>query len=122
MTETRSGVGSRSGLTVESLFHPFAAEVATSNGEWVSALGWQSVIVDVQIQTTANVAFRGSNAATVPANSAHGFELKTAVSSTGLFELEEFEMPRWIKVRIATWGSGTVDVDMKVRALVFDTF
>jgi len=115
-----SGVSTDSGKVVENLFHPFAAEVATSNGDWVTALGWQSLIADVTIATTATVDLRGSNAATEPANSAHGFELKTALTATGIFELEAFEMPRYVKIRISSWASGNVDVDMKVRALVMD--
>lgn len=108
------------GKMIVSMYHPFAAEVATSDGVWVDARDWESLLAHVTIATTATVIINGSNASTIPDDTAHGITLATALTATGIFTLEAHNIPRWVKIRISSWGSGNVDVDFKVRKRVTD--
>ena len=108
------------GKMIVSMYHPFDAEVAVSVGEWVDARDWESLLAHVTIETTATVIINGSNASTIPANSAHGITLASALTATGIFTLEAKEIPRWVKIRVSAWTSGDVDVDFKIRKRVTD--
>jgi hypothetical protein len=120
ITENLYGLDSPGSKRAESLFDLFTAEVATSDGDWQDARGWEQILLEITIATTATVSIVGSNAKTEPANSAHGYVVATAVTATGRTEIATAAIPRWFKVYISSWTSGAVDVDMKVVRRIMD--
>lgn len=88
---------------------------AAADGEWFSAAGIEEMNIEVTISNTATVSIDGSNAATVPANSTDGFAIVSDVTATGTTTLEKKQIPRWMKIHVHAWTSGTVDVDVVRR-------
>lgn len=89
------------------------AAVATDNGVWIDTRGYPDGSIDITIATTATVQVRGSDAAAVPAASAHGNQLGADITASGLYELTNSS--RWLKVRVSSWNSGAVSVLATLR-------
>lgn len=97
------------------LYDAYDTAGGTTNGEWFSCAGVDNVLVEFDESNTAGITISGSNAATVPANSAHGLIIGSEITSDAWTEIEAKDLPRWLKVRITTATSGTVTVGVKTR-------
>lgn len=86
---------------------------AADDGTWFDTLNFDEGSIDVSIATTATVVVCGSNAAAVPANSAHGFQIGGDISATGAYII--VDCPRWLKTRVSAWTAGAVIVNATLR-------
>jgi len=89
------------------LLDSFAA-TGTGNGVWVDTKGYQSgIVVITGAATTAVVEVDVSNDATKPANANHG-ATHTALAAGASGQVTLLVLPRWVKARVSTSGTGTV--------------
>lgn len=94
---------------------------ADDNGEWMDTFGWQSFVVYVDVTSTQTINLQGSNAATIPANSSQGLALATALTADGYFKIEEYNIPRFVKVYLSDTSGGSSVVDLKVKTFIGNT-
>ena len=87
---------------------------ATDNGVWIDCLSFTSISIEVSGITTATVLINTSNAATKPANTAHG-QLRATFTADG--EYTSNNLPRWLKARISPWTSGTISAIATLRGV-----
>jgi len=92
----------------------YAAGVATDDGVWFSGRGLESLGILTTGITTGTVRFSGSNDATVPANTADGFTINDQTAD-GFATYEQHELPRWCKIHLQAWTTGTFIVTIKRR-------
>ncbi len=85
--------------------------VATTDGAWVDVGRYSKCSIHVDGITTATVTINGSNAQTIPADSANGDAIGSSITADGWVSLDP--LPRWLKARVTVWSSGTVRVDVK---------
>lgn len=91
-----------------------ASAVATGNGEWINIEGLAPFSIHVSGITTATVQVRGSDKATIPANTAHEIQLGSDITADGLYE---YTVPvRWIKAMVSAWTTGTIIVEFLCRS------
>lgn len=79
----------------------------TVNGVWMELKDYRlalSLMVSGVVGETLVVC--GSNAATKPANSAHGFAIGSTITADGFYDITT--APWWIKVRVSVAGTGTI--------------
>lgn len=100
---------------VASLYTAYNTAGGTTNGEWFSTAGVDFVSVEFDESNTAGITISGYNGATVLADSSHGTAMASEVTSDGFSNFDRHQIPRWMKVRVSTATSGTVDVRVKVR-------
>lgn len=92
----------------------YTGAVATDDGEWFSTRGVESLVVVTSGITTGTVRISGSNDATIPANSA---DQNTIADQTAdaVTSYEQHELPRWVKIHVHAWTTGTFIVTVKRR-------
>lgn len=88
---------------------------ALDNGVWISVFEFRSGLlhfVTVGGTVGLTVQVRGSNAPTLPANSAHAAQVGSdqvfATATETVLSIDN--CPRWIKARVSAWTAGTVSV------------
>lgn len=88
------------------------AKVATGNGVWVDTGPFtENGTLHVDGITTATIEVRGSDATAKPADNTHGDIIGSA--QTADVHLDLTNVPRWLKVRVTAWTSGTIDVTFR---------
>jgi hypothetical protein len=92
----------------------YAAGVATDDGEWFSCRGVDSLGILTTGITTGTVRMSGSNDATVPADTADGFTINDQTAD-GFATYEQHELPRWVKIHLQAWTTGTFIVTINRR-------
>jgi hypothetical protein len=88
--------------------------VAITNGEWLDASGMGAMSIHISGITTATVEVDGSNAPTIPANTAHEIKLNTVDITADQMVALTLSM-RWLKVRIPAYTSGTINAYLEAR-------
>lgn len=78
---------------------------ATGNGTWHDCARWRTINVHVKGITTATVDICGSSVLDKPLDTAHETVLQQ-VTSDGCVEVTGH--PRWLKVRVSAYTSGTI--------------
>ena len=82
------------------------AVVATDNGTWMYGGDLEKLTIDVSGITNATIQVRGSNALQPPANSSHGVQIGSDITSDMLVSVD---MPvNWIKVMVSIYVAGTI--------------
>lgn len=89
------------------------AAVATADGVWIDSGDFPEGNLEVTIVTTATVQIRGSDAATKPANTAHGHQIGSDITATAGYSVNH--LPRWLKARVSAWTAGAVTVTTTLR-------
>ena len=94
--------------------HVFAqllnAAIAITDGVWFNLGGTNPVTVSVTGITSATLEIRVSNQETQPLNSEHGLQAGNVIKKDGVFVID---YPiEWIKVRIESYTSGTIDAEL----------
>src|SRR3990167_2131534 len=87
---------------------------AANDGVWIDCISFTSISIEVSGITTATVLINSSNAATKPANTAHG-QLRGTFTADG--DHVSSNLPRWIKARISAWTSGTISAIATLRGV-----
>ena len=94
----------------------YNASAATDDGVWFNTLGYKTLhIIIVGASWTGTVSVGGSNADTIPANSADGFEMD--VTSSGVdteIMYDQYQMAQWMKIHHSARSAGSVTVEAKV--------
>lgn len=93
----------------------YSAASAADDGEWFSTAGLESVIILFDESDTAGYTVGGHNSATVPANSSDGFTVTSEATSDGFASLQQYQLPRWLKIHLSTVSAGTASIWVKVR-------
>src|SRR5262245_7465185 len=89
------------------LLDSFAA-TGTGNGVWCDTKGYATgSVVITGPATTAVVEVDVSNDLARPANNTHGFTQTTLAAGVGGY-IQLTTLPRWLKARVSTSGTGTV--------------
>lgn len=88
------------------------AVVAVDTGQWISTKGYDQGTIHIKGITTATVIINSSNEETRPTAATHDIQ---RLSVTADAEHILATLPRWIKVRISAWTSGTIDAFMLLR-------
>ena len=99
---------------IEDHGHLLVGVTATGDGEWFDCQGVKELNILVAGLTTGTVQLIGSNATKIPADSTHGTTIKTTTTNKQL-GLKAEEIPRWAKVRVSAYTSGTINVSVKRR-------
>ena len=87
--------------------------VAASDGMgWVDTSGFAQAVIHVEGITTATVQFRGSNQTVRPALTDDEVPI-SEVTANGMTTL--IGLPRWMKVMVSAWTTGTVNCYMMLR-------
>ena len=92
----------------------YSGAVATDDGEWFSCAGIESLGIMTTGITTGTVRMSGSNDATVPADTADGFTINDQTAD-GFATYEQHELPRWVKIHVHAWTTGTFIVTINRR-------
>ena len=99
---------------IEDHGHLLVGVTATDNGKWFDCQGVKELNVLVDGISTATVQLIGSNATKIPADNTHGTTIKKITTNTQM-TLKEEEIPRWAKVRVTAYSSGTINASVKRR-------
>jgi hypothetical protein len=83
-----------------------ASATAATDGEWVAIDGVRPFSVEITGITVATVQLRGSSASPCPANSSHGLQLGSDVTTDTLVQVDV--NVRCLKARISSYTSGTI--------------
>ena len=90
------------------LFTLLTAVVAVDDGDWIDAANWGPFSFQAEGITTAAVEICGSNNPTKPLNSNHGYMIGSSdLTADGMVEWQG--RSRWIKMRVSSWTSGTIN-------------
>src|SRR5262245_57813214 len=90
-------------------------QAATTNGEWIDVSGFNQFSLDIRGITTATVEIDLSNEAIRPADTTHGTALNaTPINADQLVMVNV--VARWLKVRVPTYTSGTINCYFEGRA------
>jgi hypothetical protein len=89
--------------------------VAAGNGEWVEARGFTAGSVHVSGITTATVQVSISNSPTKPLATDNGVNAGTSISSNGMVNLNGVLPARWVKARVTSYTSGTINADLELQ-------
>lgn len=84
------------------------AVVSTDDGVWVDVGEYLHGSIHVSIATTATVQIYGADTVTRPANTTDHVQIDGDITATDLFSIAY--LPRWIKAKCSSWGSGAVSV------------
>ena len=122
-TETIIGTSTNAGngiTRIESVFNPLVAATGTDTATvpWVSALGYESICVYVDITTSGTLNIVGSNLA-APVITDNGFAIATAITADGFATVTTEKIPRWWKVYPSASG-GAMTVSVKVKKIAMD--
>lgn len=85
---------------------------AITDGTWVSVKGLQGLTVQVKGVTSATVVINVSADPTQPANSVHDLQAMTCTADCGHLVKGNW---RWLKVRIPTYSSGTINAYLEAK-------
>ncbi len=91
----------------------YSAQGATDDGVWFDTRGAHALCVEVNGITTATVRLSGSNDSTIPSD-ANDETTHTDITADGFIKLDRHEIPRWVKIHVHAWTSGSIDVDVKM--------
>ena len=97
---------------IEDHAHLLVGVTAMDNGKWFDCRGVMELLVIVDGLTSGAVVIDGSNATEIPADNTHGAKLKSRTSD-GHMALKEEEIPRWAKVRVSVYRTGTINASVK---------
>jgi hypothetical protein len=87
---------------------------AITDGEWIDVSGLNQMSFDIRGITSATVQLRGSNELTRPADNTHGNQLGSDSTVDGFVIVSA--SVRWLKVRVSTYVSGSVNCFFEGRA------
>lgn len=110
--------GSHGTTVISEDYDLYVSQASADDGVWMDTAGWETITVWVDIGTTGTVKIGGSSAATIPANSADGTDIKTNLTADGFFTIQKHEIPRWVKVH-AHATSDTITCGMRVTRLAY---
>ena len=95
------------------VYESVIAAVAVSDGMgWVDTSGFAQAIIHVEGITTATVQFRGSNQTAQPGLTDDEVPI-SEVTANGMTTLTG--LPRWLKVKVSAWTTGTVNCYTMLR-------
>lgn len=93
----------------------YTAHGATDDGEWFDAKGAKGLAVAVSgTSPVGTITVSGSNAETIPADTADGATINSATNGTSIF-VDEHEMCRWIKVHLSAYTGGDFTVELNLK-------
>jgi hypothetical protein len=87
---------------------------AINDGEWIDVSGLNQLSLDIRGITSATVQLRGSNEPTKPLDSTHGNQLGSDTTVDGFVIVSA--SVRWMKLRVSTYVSGTINAYLEARA------
>jgi hypothetical protein len=87
---------------------------AINDGEWIDVSGLNQLSLDIRGITSATVQLRGSNELTRPADNTHGNQLGADTTTDGFVIVSA--TVRWMKLRVSTYVSGTINAYLEARA------
>lgn len=94
---------------------------ATDDGSWIDAAGAESILIEnVETSLVGTLKLGGSNATTIPANTADGVDLNADIAD-GYTEYSIANgdvIPRYIKLHVDAYTSGTSVIKLKIRKRV----
>jgi hypothetical protein len=88
--------------------------VAINDGEWIDVSGLNQLSLDIRGITSATVQLRGSNELIRPADNTHGNQLGADTTADGFVIVSA--TVRWMKLRVSTYVSGTINAYLEGRA------